>query len=98
MKHMTYKNMEQIQMKKCVYNFPSWFIFDFAASIFPSLRSARGQNMWEDNGTIKVLSGFLKRKTKQYVWKKTKVVSQPENRVMIAPWLSSTFTPNSKDH
>lgn len=52
------KNKKQTQMKKDVYTFSSLFTFDFAASTFPSLRSARGQNMWEDNGTIKVLSGF----------------------------------------
>lgn len=55
---MTYRSMEQTQMKKCIYIFSSLFTFDFVASTFPSLRSATGQNMWEDNGTIKVLSGF----------------------------------------
>lgn len=56
---MTYKKYgTNPNEKKCIYIFSSSFTFDFAASTFPSMRSARGQNMWEDNGTIKVLLGF----------------------------------------
>lgn len=55
-----------MQTKKCVYIFSSLFTSDFAASTFPSLRSARGQNMWDNNGIIKVLPGFLKSETKLY--------------------------------
>lgn len=49
-------------MKKFAYTLPSLFAFDVLASTFPSLRPAGEPNVWENNGTTKVLSGFFKKR------------------------------------
>lgn len=55
---MTYRKHRTNSNEKMCIHLSQFDTFDFEASVFPSLRPARGQNMWEDNGTIKVLLGF----------------------------------------